>query len=156
MAKSKTDEMRISYDKEADVLYVSAGKPKQAICETLDNGIVVRYDKKSDRVIGFTIIDFEKRFSTKGSLKTGKPQKGESSMTYRGVVQEKKIVLIGGATLPEGTHVEVIPEPENLISKRREEIMARLWATTHAILSESGMTSNSVEILRELREERTA
>ena len=66
MAKSKSDAMRISYDKEADVLYVSLGKPKQAICETLDNGVVVRYDKKSDRVIGFTIIDFEKRFSAKG------------------------------------------------------------------------------------------
>lgn len=62
MAKSKNDPLRISYDKEADVLYVSIGKPKQAICETLDNGVVVRYDKKSDKVIGFTIIDFEKRF----------------------------------------------------------------------------------------------
>lgn len=58
--------MRISYDKEADVLYVSIGKPKQAICETLDDGVVVRYDKKSDKIIGFTVIDFEKRFSAKG------------------------------------------------------------------------------------------
>ncbi len=75
-------------------------------------------------------------------------------MTYKGIVQEKNIVLVGETIIPEGTRVEDIPEIENPISKKREEIMARLWATTNVILKESGLTSDSVEILRELREER--
>ncbi|MBM3240029.1 DUF2283 domain-containing protein [Candidatus Poribacteria bacterium] len=66
MAKPKNGALRISYDKEADVLYVSIGKPKKAICETLDNGVVIRYDEKTDKIIGFTVIDFERRFSAKG------------------------------------------------------------------------------------------
>lgn len=65
MDKSKNKGLRISYDKDADVMYVSIGDPKPAICETLDNGVIIRYDEKSDKVIGFTIIDFIKRFSIK-------------------------------------------------------------------------------------------
>ena len=65
MDKSKNKGLRISYDKDADVMYVFIGDPKPAICETLDNGVVIRYDKKSDKVIGFTVIDFIKRFSIK-------------------------------------------------------------------------------------------
>lgn len=79
-------------------------------------------------------------------------------MPYKGVVKDKVIVLEGKTQLPEGTKVEVIPESEkqaSQVSKKREEIMARLWATTEAIFKESGMTSDSVEIIRELREERS-
>ena len=65
MDKSKNKGLRLSYDKDADVLYVSVGPPKPAICETLNNGVVVRYDEKTDRIIGFTVIDFIKRFSAK-------------------------------------------------------------------------------------------
>ena len=65
MDKSTNKGLRISYDKDADVLYVSIGKPKPAICDTLDNGVIVRFDEKTDKVIGFTVIDFIKRFSTK-------------------------------------------------------------------------------------------
>jgi len=65
MDKSENSGLKISYDKDADVLYVSIGPPKPAICETLDNGVVVRYNESTNKVIGFTIIDFAKRFSAK-------------------------------------------------------------------------------------------
>jgi hypothetical protein len=75
-------------------------------------------------------------------------------MTYKGVVKERTIVLVGDEMLSEGTSVEVIPELETQVPPKTDNLMARLWATTHKILNVSGMTSDSVEILRELREER--
>lgn len=65
MAESQGNDLRITYDSNADVLYVSIGPPKPAICDTLDSGVVIRYDEETDGIIGFTIIDFLKRFNMK-------------------------------------------------------------------------------------------
>ncbi|MBN2097562.1 MAG: DUF2283 domain-containing protein [Candidatus Omnitrophica bacterium] len=63
MGKSKINELKISYDKDADTFYLSLGSPKRAVCETLDNGVVIRRDSKSNKIVGLTVIDFEKHFS---------------------------------------------------------------------------------------------
>ncbi len=65
MAESPSDDLRIAYDSNTDVLYVSIGNPKPAICDTLDSGVVIRYDEETEDVIGFTIINFLRRFSIK-------------------------------------------------------------------------------------------
>ncbi len=44
------------YDKEADVLYISFGKPQPALSLDLGSGIVARYLEKSNELIGFTIV----------------------------------------------------------------------------------------------------
>ena len=41
MAKQKTDRLTVSYDKDADVLYITEGKPREAIGEMMDDGIIV-------------------------------------------------------------------------------------------------------------------
>ena len=50
------------YDKEADVLYFSGGKPSSRVrsVETEDD-VVLRIDSKTKKVVGFTIINFAKR-----------------------------------------------------------------------------------------------
>lgn len=55
------------YDKEADALYFSQGKPsaKDTSRETADD-VVLRVDPKSKRVRGFTILNFSKRVAQKG------------------------------------------------------------------------------------------
>lgn len=63
MDKSKVNELKISYDKDADTFYLSLGVPRRAICETLDNGVVIRRDPKTNKIVGLTVIDFEKHFS---------------------------------------------------------------------------------------------
>lgn len=63
MDKRRLDPINISYDKDADVLYMSEGQPKEAICEMLDYGVVVRKDPETKRVVGFTIVDFITHFS---------------------------------------------------------------------------------------------
>ena len=49
------------YDEEADVLYISVGKPRAAVGVDIGEGVVVRYDEKKNEVVGVTIIGFQKR-----------------------------------------------------------------------------------------------
>ena len=49
------------YDEEADVLYISVGKPRPAVGVDIGQGVTVRYDKKKKEVIGLTIIGFRTR-----------------------------------------------------------------------------------------------
>lgn len=54
--------LNISYDKEADVLYVSKGKSSaQDITQETEEEVVVRKDKKTHEIKGFTILHFLKR-----------------------------------------------------------------------------------------------
>jgi uncharacterized protein YuzE len=57
----KKDQLDWEYDEEADVLYVSIGKPKKAIGVEIGQGVVVRYDERSDKVVGLTILGIRTR-----------------------------------------------------------------------------------------------
>ena len=70
-------------------------------------------------------------------------------MTYKGVVKGNVIQFEGVADLPEGTRVSIIPEQQAM--------------TLHAWLSEARLlraqlptTSDSVEMLRQLRQRRAS
>ncbi|MBS3054375.1 MAG: DUF2283 domain-containing protein [Candidatus Aenigmarchaeota archaeon] len=54
------EKMRFFYDDEGDVLDISIGKPRKAKSEEIGNDIIVRKDKRG-KVVGFTILNFEKR-----------------------------------------------------------------------------------------------
>ena len=51
----KPERVDWEYDKDADVLYISFGKPKEALTMDLGSGILARYDKNSHDMVGFTI-----------------------------------------------------------------------------------------------------
>lgn len=63
MDKQKLNQITVAYDKEADVLYMSEGEPKEAICQMLDDGVIIRKDPSTKEIIGFTIVDFISNFS---------------------------------------------------------------------------------------------
>ena len=44
------------YDEEADVLYLSFGKPRKAVGIDIGEGVVVRYDEQRREVVGLTIL----------------------------------------------------------------------------------------------------
>jgi uncharacterized protein YuzE len=46
------------YDKEADVLYISFGKPKPALSFDLGSGVIVRYS--DGKIVDFTIVGLKK------------------------------------------------------------------------------------------------
>lgn len=60
MASKKN--LRFSYDKKADVLDISIGNPKKAISREIDDDFFVRFDHKTGKVIGLSILNFEKWF----------------------------------------------------------------------------------------------
>ena len=49
------------YDEEADVLYISVGKPREAVGVDIGEGVVVRFDDKKKEVVGLTIMGFRNR-----------------------------------------------------------------------------------------------
>jgi len=51
------------YDSEADVLYLSAGPPRQAIGGDLGEGLVVRYEESSGQIVGLTVLGVVERLS---------------------------------------------------------------------------------------------
>ncbi len=53
----KPDSLGWDYDEEADVLYLTIGKPKPAIGE----GIVVRYDETEKQIVGLTLTGLRAR-----------------------------------------------------------------------------------------------
>jgi uncharacterized protein YuzE len=44
------------YDREADTLYVSFGKPQPALSLDLGEGMLARYREEDGELVGFTII----------------------------------------------------------------------------------------------------
>jgi hypothetical protein len=63
MATSQAAGVRISYDKMADVLYLSIGEPQAGIDEEVSEGVYIRLHPQTDQPVGLMVIDFEKRFS---------------------------------------------------------------------------------------------
>ena len=52
------DSLRIGYDREADVLYLSLGEPRKGMeYREVDNGIILRIDPETGKVIGLAVTD---------------------------------------------------------------------------------------------------
>ncbi|MBI2183435.1 MAG: DUF2283 domain-containing protein [Thaumarchaeota archaeon] len=71
MEKSK---LIVSYDKDADVAYLSFGEPKPSVTEELDDYVLVRRDPKTREVRGVTIINFSNYFKVKKEIKVEIPE----------------------------------------------------------------------------------
>ena len=56
--------LRFSFDKDSDVLDISIGKPKKAISREIEDDFFVRVDTETNKVVGFSIINFEKWFKS--------------------------------------------------------------------------------------------
>ena len=76
---------------------------------------------------------------------------GDNSMTYKGVARGKIIELEGDVTLPEGTRVSVVPEQRITVISLKEWLKE-----ARHLRRQLPKTSDSVEILREMREGRAS
>lgn len=57
----KRERVGWEYDEEADVLYLTIGKPRKATGVDIGQGVVVRYDEKKREVVGLTILGVRAR-----------------------------------------------------------------------------------------------
>jgi len=58
-------QVRIDYDEEADVLYLSFRKPQQATDSELEDNVVWHYS--GDELVGITVIDAGQKWSESGA-----------------------------------------------------------------------------------------
>ena len=80
--------MKICYDQEADVLYVTCGKPEHTDYVEHSDNVILRLDPKIERVVGFTIIDFSQHFAKQESDIT--LPFGVEFQMYEGEIKEDK------------------------------------------------------------------
>ncbi len=73
-------QLRFFFDREADILYLSVGKPRPALSKEMGDDIVVRVDPKTRRVVGCTILNLTKRFR---KMKTDEPLPVAGELTLR-------------------------------------------------------------------------
>lgn len=57
----KEENLNWEYDGEADVLYVSVGVPQKALGIDIGEGVSVRYNQDSEKVVGLTIVGVKER-----------------------------------------------------------------------------------------------
>jgi uncharacterized protein YuzE len=50
-----------SYDKEADVLYISLGEPCAAVAVDISDAVIARYNEESQSIVGLTVIGLQQR-----------------------------------------------------------------------------------------------
>lgn len=78
-------------------------------------------------------------------------------MTYKGIVKGNVIELEGKAILPEGTRVSIIPEQLVAVTVPPHPVTLQEWLQeARQVRAQLPKTSDSVEILRRLREERAS
>ena len=63
-------DVQFHYDREADVLYLSIGKPQKAKTVETGEDFVLRLHPKNGQVVGMTIINFSKHFP---QVRLGRP-----------------------------------------------------------------------------------
>jgi uncharacterized protein YuzE len=52
----------IDYDQQSDVMYIAFDAPRPALGVSTDEGIIIRYDAETLRIVGFTIPSFQRHF----------------------------------------------------------------------------------------------
>ena len=57
----KKENLDWDYDEEADVLYISIGKPRKAIGVDIGEGAIVRYMEETGEVVGLTLIGVKEK-----------------------------------------------------------------------------------------------
>ena len=57
------DGIKIFYDQEADVLYVTRGEPEYTDYVEYSEDVILRFEPGTKRLVGFTLIDFSLHFA---------------------------------------------------------------------------------------------
>jgi len=61
------DRLKIVYDREADVLYVTKGSPDHTDYVEYTEEVILRFHPETKQLVGFTLIDFSEHFARKDS-----------------------------------------------------------------------------------------
>jgi hypothetical protein len=65
MKRPSVSQLQFLYDHTADVLHVSKGHPILTNSTALDENVILQLDPQTEEIVGFSIIDFVKRFTNR-------------------------------------------------------------------------------------------
>ncbi len=68
MDQARCSALSISYDEDADVLYVAFGEPAAGVDEEVRDGVYLRSLEDGSAVVGLTVMDFVRRFGQQRAL----------------------------------------------------------------------------------------
>ena len=57
------EKINFYYDKKNDILDISIGRPRKSISKEVGNDILIRILPNSNKIVGLTVLNFERRFS---------------------------------------------------------------------------------------------
>jgi uncharacterized protein YuzE len=57
----KTNVMQLTYDREADVLYISIGAPRRAVSREIGDDVLLRVDPDTGKIVGLTVLNLSTR-----------------------------------------------------------------------------------------------
>ena len=63
-------EVAFYYDSNEDILDISVGKPRRAVSTEISDDFFVRKDVKTHKIVGFSVLNFEKWFKGKKEERT--------------------------------------------------------------------------------------
>jgi len=58
----RNSDIRVGYDDEHDMLFITIGRPQEAITEEVSKRLHFRFDPDTDKIVGMTITAFKKGF----------------------------------------------------------------------------------------------
>lgn len=58
----RNSDIRVGYDNEHDMLFITIGRPQEAITEEVSKRLHLRFDPDTDKIVGMTITAFRKGF----------------------------------------------------------------------------------------------
>lgn len=61
--ENRNEKIKVSYDQDADVLYISKDDPVPSLTEEGDDGLLLRYSISSDKPSGVTVVSFRQLWS---------------------------------------------------------------------------------------------
>jgi uncharacterized protein YuzE len=56
--------MKLAYDRQADVLYLSIGEPRPALSREVGNDVLLRIDSETGEIVGLTVLNLSSRTFT--------------------------------------------------------------------------------------------
>ena len=65
------DGLKIVYDQEADVLYVTRGQPEYTDYVEYADDLILRFHPETKQLVGFTLVDFSQHFAKKREFDIG-------------------------------------------------------------------------------------
>ena len=60
--------LKVLYDREVDVLYLSVRRPSACESSKQGNGLLIHRDSETGEVVGVTVLDYENKFRGLGDL----------------------------------------------------------------------------------------